>query len=56
MIFSNNDDKATFYRLVPAAVVIFEVVSKAVPGFFNTLVAIFFTSFSGNPSQIFEKN
>ena len=38
-IISGNDDKAAFGLLVAAAVAMFEVISKALGGFFNTLVA-----------------
>ena len=55
MITSANDDKAAFGFSVAAAVAIFEVISKDLPGFFNTLVAVFFTSFSRYLSQTFGK-
>ena len=42
MITSGSDDKAGFGCLDAAAVAMFEVISKALPGFFNTLVANFF--------------
>ena len=42
MIISGIDCKASFGLLVAAAVALFEVISKALPGFFNTLVAFFY--------------
>ena len=38
---SCNDDKTAFGLLVAAAVAMFDVISKALSGFFNTLVASF---------------
>ena len=40
-ITSGNDDEAVYGLLVAAAVAKFEVISKALPGFLKTLVAIF---------------
>ena len=41
LIPSGNDDKAAFGILVAAAEAMFEVIPKALLGFFNTLVANF---------------
>ena len=41
LITSGNDDKAAFGFLFAAAVALFEVNSKTLPGFFFTLAAIF---------------
>ena len=48
MITSGNVDNAAFGLLVTAAVAInaVEVISKALPGFFNTLVANFLPAFA----------
>ena len=51
LITSGNVDNAAFGLLVVAAVVMFEVFSKALPGFFNTLVANFLPAFA----EIFPK-
>ena len=55
MITSGNGDKAVLGFLLSAAVATSAPISKALPGFFNTLVAKFFASFSRNPSKCLKK-
>ena len=55
MITSGNDDKAAVGLLVAAAVAMFGVISKALPGFFNTLFANFLPGLAVPLPSFFEK-
>ena len=52
---SANDDRAALRILVAAAVAIIEKISKALPGFFNTLVAKFLPNLAKNLHQFLKK-